>query len=170
MLNRRVLFMGVAAVAVASALPTESAATLYTRRVLNEHANRYIDRLLDYEGGVILRTSTFWQARFTETDQSDAFFVDGETYTGHKLRGKLSTPYYWTTNAVNARFLTITPPTDFDLWLLRLDWHFEQFGVSERRYSEETGRECWQAMYDEGMTPQNAFREEVFCWEPEGPA
>lgn len=172
-MNRRNLLLGVAGAAIVAALPAHAdAVTMVDGRAVTD-GRTYQDFLLDYEKGVVARVSRHWQAHFTETDTPGAFLIDGETFQGSPLTGKLSTPYsfiatYGWPETGAPLILTITPPTDFDLWLLRLDWHFEQVdGLEGVSYVEQTGRECWQAMFDDGMSPEDACREERSCWDPE---
>lgn len=47
----------------------------------------------------------------------------------------------------------------FDQWLSDLDALARAEGC-ERSYVEQTGRECWQAPYDDGITPAEAWADE----------
>ena len=50
----------------------------------------------------------------------------------------------------------------FDEWLLELDKVTHEYGHSpESSYSKETGQECWREYYEDGYSPEEAYREDI---------
>ena len=52
---------------------------------------------------------------------------------------------------------------NFDEWLAKIDECAVRDGWVEagRSYTAEAGRECWQDGYDDGLTPEEQWQEEV---------
>lgn len=66
--------------------------------------------------------------------------------------------------AALAADLVVATPSPFDLFLAEINRRAEQDGAVDlgKRYADLTGHECWREMFNDGLTAQEAWREE--CW------
>lgn len=50
----------------------------------------------------------------------------------------------------------------FEAWCQAFDsWFKKTFNAGVESFTATTGAECWQEMYDEGMTPKQAYEEDI---------
>ena len=52
---------------------------------------------------------------------------------------------------------------DFETWIAKIDELAAKDNAHPGSYVAQTGTECWRAMYDDGMTPEEAWSEEVYA-------